>query len=1046
MSGSLLTFQVDKNTSSVTFVVEGKKESFSFDVFYAKYLDKDILKIEDEEYSRENLLRFINRGLVNEEFSFNSEDDGRCIFKIIGENDTSFEIELIINEKTENVALDYDFLTKVHSRNYLFEAINKELSSGDNANSYLIMFDLDNFKAINDTRGHLIGDVCLKTVAGKLNEVFEKYIFGRYGGDEFIAFVKNVSEEVLDDLVTRSLKIKFAQSDKISSKGAVTCSIGVSDKVGSRTSISELIEEADKTLYKSKKLGKNIAMKNDGSAFYGDISRKKENKLARGQSSLIFREEITKKRTRQVLYLALIIVGFTTLTVLLDVFFNNQVNNQTRATASDLMEEQSSIATSKVYNDSQEAFSKLEASKDMLNQISASDSISLINGMLNSLSKNALVNDPGVLLENGDIYFLNGVKYNISSFDIASEIMQNSKSSIERISMFGKEDQILIGEPYTRSLAFSGNDALDIVGITSMYSVSEYSSMVFDTFKADYYGAILDANMSKVCEASNSNVDIFDGYSNFNNYFEENDLVEEKKIFDKIVEKNSFYIDLIQFSGDSYFVYSSDATISNWSIVVITKYDTISATFGSIVNFSMFSLNAMCVAFLCFSVFILIYCNKVKLDGYKGKYIDPLTNSINEQRFISDAEILVTREDGQRYLVYMNIRRFKFINTALGNKSANTFLANMASYLESRLKDNEILSREYSDRFVMLLEEDNDENLKERINSIAGGVLDSETLNKNSRISFDIGIYRFEFKTENKVPVWLAIDRAKKAASEVSRSGNTYGMKFFSEKMLEDEELEVYIEQSEELALQEDRFEIYYQGKYDLHTKKFNGAEALVRWKDERRGFINTQKFIDVFERNGFIIKLDLHIFEKVVKDIKETIDAGKEPLKISVNLSRKHFENFNFFNDYEKIVEKYRIPWKYLEFEITESIILNSDFDLDKLINHIHELGASVSIDDFGSGFSNFSMINHVEYDILKLDRKLLFGKEGKFDQYSKNVLKSIVSLNKDMHRITLCEGVEHEEESEYLASIGCDLIQGYLYARPMPKKEFMELISKNK
>ncbi len=1044
MSGSILTFIVNKNTFYVTLFLEKKEKVFSFDEFYATYLDKESLKINKAEYSKENLIRFVKRGIVNEEFSFDTENGGRCIFKITNETEESFEIEFINNDVEEKSALDFDYLTKVHSRSYLFEAINKELESGNNENSYLFIIDLDNFKAINDTHGHLIGDICLKTIAGKLNEIYEKYIFGRYGGDEFIVFAKNVSIEVLDDLLSRTLKVRFSQNEKMSSKGAVTCSIGVSEKVGKRTSISELIEEADRVLYKSKKLGKNIAVKFDGDIIYGDVERKKSSKIAKGQSSLIFREEVAKKRTRHAVYIALVVVIFTSLMVLLDVFFNGEVSKQTKATATDLMKEESDIASLKIYDDSQEVFTKLSSSKEMLDGISASDSDTLIKNMLNSLSKNALIKSPGILLENGDVYLEGGDKYNVSSFNIASDIIRDNKSAIERISAFGKEDQILIGEPYARSLAFSGDDNLDIVGITSMYSVSEYSSMVFSTFKSDYYGAIVDSNMNKVCENSTSGINVFSKYSNFNNYFDYNNLVDEKNTFTKIVESNSYDIDLIQLEGGSYFVYSSSSTIADWSIIMLARYETISATFGTIINFSLASLNSLCIIFLCFSVVTLIYCNKIRLDGYKGKYIDPLTNSINEQRFISDAEILVTREDGQRYLVYMNIRRFKFINTALGNKNANRFLAEMTAYFESRLKDNEVLSREYSDRFVMLLEEKDDEELKTRIDSIVKGALDSETLNKYSRISFDVGVYRFDFKTENKVPVWLAVDRAKKAASEVIRSGNNYGMKFFSEKMLQDEELEIYIEQSQELALQEDRFEIYYQGKYDLHTKTFKGAEALVRWKDDRRGFINTQKFIDVLERNGFVTKLDIHIFEKAVKDIKDFIDSGKEPLKVSVNLSRKHFENLDFFKEYEKVVEKYNVPWKYLEFEITESIILNSDFDLDNLIARIHELGGQISIDDFGSGFSNFSMINHVDYDILKLDRKLLFGRDNKFDEYSKNVLKSIVSLNRDMHNVTLCEGVEHKEESDYLESIGCDLIQGYLYSRPLPKDEFIALIEK--
>ena len=277
----------------------------------------------------------------------------------------------------------------------------------------------------------------------------------------------------------------------------------------------------------------------------------------------------------------------------------------------------------------------------------------------------------------------------------------------------------------------------------------------------------------------------------------------------------------------------------------------------------------------------------------------------------------------------------------------------------------------------------------------------------------------------------------------VLKSNNDFSYLFFDEKMLKDEELSLYIEQTQESAYQEGKFKVFYQGKYDLKNDRFAASEALVRWKDDRKGFINTQTFIDVFERNGFVVKLDLFVFEQVLKDIKECERNGKEILPVSINISRKHFDFDNSFDAYENLMKKYDVDGKYLIFEITESIILNSEINLTETIDRIHSLGSKVSIDDFGSGFSNLALINHIDYDELKIDKSLLYGKNG-FDEYSKNIIKSIIKLNKGLKKTVICEGVEEKEESDFLKENGCDLIQGYYYAKPMPREDFITLVEK--
>lgn len=182
-----------------------------------------------------------------------------------------------------------------------------------------------------------------------------------------------------------------------------------------------------------------------------------------------------------------------------------------------------------------------------------------------------------------------------------------------------------------------------------------------------------------------------------------------------------------------------------------------------------------------------------------------------------------------------------------------------------------------------------------------------------------------------------------------------------------------------------------------------------------QRIHINTQTFVEVFEKNGFIVKLDLFIFKKVLSDIKEALREGREVLPVSVNLSRIHFYDPDFFLNFENAIKESGVDPKYIEFEITEGVILNEKMDLSHVIEQIHQIGSKVSIDDFGSGFSNLSMINRIDFDIPKMDKRLLQGKNG-FDENSRQILKTVVKMCKNLNKAVLCEGVDTKGEVDYL------------------------------
>ena len=185
------------------------------------------------------------------------------------------------------------------------------------------------------------------------------------------------------------------------------------------------------------------------------------------------------------------------------------------------------------------------------------------------------------------------------------------------------------------------------------------------------------------------------------------------------------------------------------------------------------------------------------------------------------------------------------------------------------------------------------------------------------------------------------------------------------------------IEENMEKALDEREFIVYYQPKVDIKTEKIIGAEALVRWISKKNGFMNPGEFIPIFEREGFIIELDFFILEEVFKLIKEWLDNGKDPITISVNQSRVHLSNPFYIERLENLIKKYEIPTKYVELELTESLFMEIDTAIDT-VNKLKGLGFSISIDDFGSGFSSLNMLKSIPIDVVKIDREFLNESEN--------------------------------------------------------------------
>lgn len=240
-------------------------------------------------------------------------------------------------------------------------------------------------------------------------------------------------------------------------------------------------------------------------------------------------------------------------------------------------------------------------------------------------------------------------------------------------------------------------------------------------------------------------------------------------------------------------------------------------------------------------------------------------------------------------------------------------------------------------------------------------------------------------------------------------------------------------------ALENGEFIVYYQPKYCMLNNEIIGAEALIRWDSRDFGFMNPGEFIPVFESNGFIVELDFYVMEQVYKLQQRRIKQGLKTVRISINQSRMHFTQKNYIERLNMLRAKYHIPDELIELELTESIFADMN-DISRIVEELKRNNYYLSVDDFGSGYSSLNMIKEIPMDALKIDKDFLSG-DRESGRYQK-VIEKVVELAKDLNMDIICEGVEKEEQADFLKSVGCLYAQGFLYARPMPEEEFESIL----
>ncbi|MEG1720377.1 MAG: EAL domain-containing protein [Pseudoflavonifractor sp.] len=433
------------------------------------------------------------------------------------------------------------------------------------------------------------------------------------------------------------------------------------------------------------------------------------------------------------------------------------------------------------------------------------------------------------------------------------------------------------------------------------------------------------------------------------------------------------------------------------------------------------------------------YRHKRKLEQLA--FVDPVTGGNTMQRFYTQAAALLSGANGMEYaLAYTNIGKFKVLNQQLGRNACDQILTNTSLSIRQNLDSHECSGRIFADNFCVLMKYDGEADLARRLNAWTESYnrILAETGSTWLPLTVEIGVYVIE---DSSLSLPDMLDRAKLALRDNSRKldANIH-YRIYDERVHRNLLREKQLEDMMVSALKNREFQVYLQPKYKVSNEQIGGAEALVRWQSAGEGMIYPDEFIPIFEKNGFILHVDLWVFEQVCKTLRAWLDAGYTPVCISVNCSRVHIKTPNFLEEYRVIAERYAIPPALIEIELTENVVFEDVEHLTKIIADIQALGFSCSMDDFGSGYSSLNLIQDIPVDVLKLD-KVFFRSNAAELARTESVVGSIITMARALSMKTVAEGVEQRFQVDMLKRLGCDYIQGYYYARPMPIPEFEAL-----
>lgn len=470
---------------------------------------------------------------------------------------------------------------------------------------------------------------------------------------------------------------------------------------------------------------------------------------------------------------------------------------------------------------------------------------------------------------------------------------------------------------------------------------------------------------------------------------------------------------------------------NDWYVLTIIPADLLGKTIDPLVTENLWLTLLLGVVFGGVLIAMTILRRRYQSSLEYMAFVDPLTGGKSDARFRYDAAALLEKSSDYT-LVSADMQGFKLVNNIYGIEEGNRTLRYLYNTLKSCLRPGELITRASADLFYLLLEGQDKQEIVQRLQDM---YKKANAFNANRENPYYLEL---RFGADTARPGETDVT----AMEERSSTARKIGEKMYGECTFYDAEWQrVQLEEKETInwldtSLRAGDFKVYYQPKVRLEDRRVSGAEALIRWQHPKRGMLSPSVFIPMLEKYRFVTLVDQFVFEQVCRDLARWKQQGRELCAVSVNLSRQNLGSPDFLEKYQTIRDKYKVDRGLIEFELTETILLDDPQGVRHLIDRMHEAGFGCSLDDFGSGYSSLGLLNQLNVDAIKLDRSFFVGDND--SHRGRCVVESIMKMAGKLHINTVAEGVENMEQVRHLRHAACDTVQGYVFFRPMPAAEF--------
>ncbi|NJJ36807.1 EAL domain-containing protein, partial [Clostridioides difficile] len=437
---------------------------------------------------------------------------------------------------------------------------------------------------------------------------------------------------------------------------------------------------------------------------------------------------------------------------------------------------------------------------------------------------------------------------------------------------------------------------------------------------------------------------------------------------------------------------------------------------------------------------IKLYEDKINLEIVNNS--DKIMNITKDENFLKHIQnYIISNKKENCVMACFDLCRLKLINDIYGYELGDEVLDNISSNLKSYFGEEAIYGKLKSDVFILIIKlEDREQKIPYLVNLIRNKIVtlsQIDSFKMNINVEASIGIYRFN---DDKVDIKKAMDNADMARIKSKGLKHIEYVEFDS-AMEEEIQSLMKIEQDLFLAIKNKEFVIHYQPKVDSSTGKIIGSEALIRWIHPSLGMVGPNKFIPIAERSGLINNIGRWLIQEVFVTIDNWISEGINVLPVSINLSRVELYKNDLVDFFKSMFNTYNVPKELIEIEVTETTALRDVKFISERLYEIKSLGIDISLDDFGVGNSNFINLKGIPLDVIKIDRSLIM--DIVTNTKTKFMVKAIVNLSQDLNLTVICEGVEDMEQVKVLNEMGCNLIQGYIYFKPLDEISYKRILT---